>query len=233
MRAETFLSMYRVLEGLLGEKYADRDRKSQSVVMQYIQDAESEPVRRQLDVCREVRNLLTHNADDSGAPIVEPSQALLDQLYEIIKYVETPHSAMLYATKAENILRAHPNDRALDIMRRMDKHGFSHVPVLDDGRIVGVFSTSAVFARALSGACIGPDTRIHEFGPLLSLSKSRGGRYHIMDTRATYLDARTEFEKECGRNSRLAVIFITDTGDDSGVLMGMLTPWDVMRDDPE
>lgn len=229
MRAETFLSMFRVLEGLLGQKYADQDRKCQSVVMAYLQDAESEPVRQQLDVCREVRNLLTHNADAHGGPIIEPSQALMDSLYEIISYVQKPQPALMFATQAEAILQAHPNDRALDVMRRMDKHGFSHTPVMDDGHICGVFSIGAVFARTLAGGEIGPDTRIREFGALTKIS----ARFMFMDGRATYLDARAEFEKRSGRNNRLAAIFITSTGDEKGALMGMLTPWDVMRDVPD
>lgn len=229
MRAETFLSMFRVLEGLLGRKYADQDRKCQSVVMAYLQDAESEPVRQQLDVCREVRNLLTHNADAQGGPIIEPSQALLDSLYDIISYVQKPQPALMFATRGDAILQAHPNDRALDVMRRMDKHGFSHAPVMDDGRICGVFSVGTVFARCLVGGEIGSDTRIREFGALTKINT----RFMFMDERATYLDARAEFEKRSGRNNRLAAIFITSTGDENGALMGLLTPWDVMRDVPD
>lgn len=229
MRAETFLSMFRVLEGLLGQKYADQNRKCQSVVMAYLQDAESEPVRQQLDLCREVRNLLTHNADAQGGPIIEPSQALLDSLYDIISYVQKPQPALMFATRAEAILQAHPNDRALDVMRRMNRHGFSHAPVIDDGRICGVFSIGTVFARCLDGGEICPDTRIYEFGALTKLNT----RFMFMDERATYLDARVEFEKRSGRNNRLAAIFITSTGDENGALMGLLTPWDVMRDMPD
>lgn len=229
MRAETFLSMFRVLEGLLGRKYAEQGRKCPSVIMAYLQDAESEPVRRQLDLCREVRNLLTHNADAHGGPIIEPSQALLDELYEIISYVQKPQPALMFATRAEAILQAHPNDRALDVMRRMDRHGFSHAPLMADGRICGVFSVRAVFARCLAGGDIGPDTRIYEFGGLTKLN----ARFMFMDERASYLEARAEFEKRSGRDNRLAAIFITSTGDESGALMGMLTPWDVMRDMPD
>ena len=83
MRAETFLSMFRVLEGMLDKKYAGRENGSSSVVMRYIGDPESEPVRAQLDLCRELRNLLTHNADDEGNPVCEPSKAMLDTLYKI------------------------------------------------------------------------------------------------------------------------------------------------------
>lgn len=232
MRADTFLSMYRVLEGILDRKYAGLGRKVNSVVMEYIQDAESEPVRAQLNVCREIRNLLTHNSDKNGKPLVEPSQEVLDSLYEIIAYVQKPQPAMMYATEAARILRASMNDRAMDIMRRMEKHGYSHVPVMDDDRIVGVFGVAAVFSRVLDGGVIGPDTRIKEFGGHIRLDKQTSGRFLIMGPNATYLDVRGEFEKYEDRNSRVAVVFITSTGDESGELLGMLTPWDVMGDLP-
>ena len=70
--------MFRVLEGLLTQKYQGCDRHSASVVMEYINDPESEPVRTALNTCREIRNLLTHNADEDGQPLVEPSQSALD-----------------------------------------------------------------------------------------------------------------------------------------------------------
>ncbi|MBQ4088303.1 MAG: CBS domain-containing protein [Clostridia bacterium] len=233
MRAETFLSMYRVLEGILGQKYSDSDRKSNSVVMQYIQDAESEPVRQQLDVCREVRNLLTHNASDTGEPIIEPSQALIDQLYEIINYVQKPQPALMFATQAEHILRAHMNDRALDIMRRMEKHGYSYVPVLDGGRVQGVFGKHSVFSYVIDKGRIDSDTRIRDFGDALKTEGALGRRFMFMDLEASYMDARDAFEKKSGRNSRLAAIFITDTGDETGNVLGMLTPWDVMKNVPD
>ena len=46
--------MFRVLEGLLTQKYQGCDRHSASVVMEYINDPESEPVRTALDTCREI-----------------------------------------------------------------------------------------------------------------------------------------------------------------------------------
>lgn len=232
MRADTFLSMYRVLEGLLEEKFTGEARRAPSVVMDYALLPESEPVRQKLNICREVRNLLTHAADESGAPLIEPSQAILDDLYEIIKYVETPQPALSYATKGDEILRASPNDRALDVMRRMEKRGYSHAPVLADGRIVGVFSVATVFSHVLTGARLNPDTRISAFGKLLDLNSRASGRFLIMNERASYLDVRKVFERRANRNQRLAAVFLTDTGDETGALTGILTPWDVMDDLP-
>ena len=228
MRAETFLSMFRVLEGMLDKKYAGRENGSSSVVMRYIGDPESEPVRAQLDLCRELRNLLTHNADDEGNPVCEPSKAMLDTLYKIIEYVESPKPALLYATPGERVLRAHPGDPALEVMRRMEKHGFSHVPVLEKGGISGIFSMRGVFSYVLKHGGVGEDTRVRDFGELLEMNRPGGERFLLLPASATYHDVRDAFERASERDSRLAAVFITENGKLDEPLMGMLTPWDVL-----
>lgn len=195
MRSQTFLSMFRVLEGLLEKKYAGRGRTSSSIVMDYIGDAESEPVRAQLNLCRELRNLLTHNVDRDGNPVAEPSKAMLDTLYEIIEYVESPKPALLYATRGECVLRAHRNDRAVEVMRRMDKHGFSHVPVIEKEALVGVFGMRSVFGYVLKHGGVGQDTRIGEFGSLLTMNREGSERYRIFDAGASYHQVREAFER--------------------------------------
>ena len=232
MRANTFLNMYRVLEGLLEKKFTGEARHTSSVVMDYAQLPESEPVRQRMNVCRELRNLLTHSADENGEPLVEPSQAILNDLYEIIKYVETPQPALSYATTDDGILRASLNDRAMDVMRRMEKRGYSHAPVLTDGKLAGVFSVASVFSYSLTGARLLPDTRVGEFGKLLDMEGRASGRFLIMDKDASYLDVRKEFERQAERNQRLAAVFLTSTGGADGALLGILTPWDVLGDLP-
>ena len=233
MRSQTFLSMFRVLEGLLEKKYAGRGRTSSSIVMDYIGDAESEPVRAQLNLCRELRNLLTHNVDRDGNPVAEPSKAMLDTLYEIIEYVESPKPALLYATRGECVLRAHRNDRAVEVMRRMDKHGFSHVPVIEKEALVGVFGMRSVFGYVLKHGGVGQDTRIGEFGALLTMNREGSERYRIFDAGASYHQVREAFERGGARNSRLAAVFITQNGNADEPLLGMLTPWDVLGEKDE
>ena len=123
-RSERFLKLYRVLEGLLDKRYSGR-REGSSVVMEYLHDDDSEPYRQQLDLCREIRNLLTHTSDERGEPVVEPSESVLEALETIVRHVSMPRYAVDFGTPAERILCASPNDSALDVMRRMRKMGFS------------------------------------------------------------------------------------------------------------
>ena len=84
---DEFLEKYRVLEDLLSERYAGETRRHSSVIIEFENSKEGEIFRDRLDLCREIRNLLTHNASLEGEPVVTPARATLDMLDDIIAYV--------------------------------------------------------------------------------------------------------------------------------------------------
>ncbi len=232
MRSEEYLELFRVLEEELEAKYNGLKRTSSSIVIQYLQDLESLPVRDDLDLCREVRNILTHNAALDGEPVVEPSEALMDQLRAIIAYVKRPPLATAFMTKREQLLTADMGQRVLEVMRAMERRGFSHVPVMGKGEMVGVFSTGTVFSyctRDLGEKGITADTRIRDFSQWLPWEKHMMECYGFVDEKATYADVKWEFERIKVGEKRLAALFVTRTGDPAEPLQGMITPWDVLR----
>lgn len=229
--AETFLKLYRQLEGLLERRYVGRKMSSGSVVMEYLHDPDSVPVRTELDLCREIRNLLTHNADADGEPVVEPAQAVLDMLDAIIDHVQRPRLAVDYGTPGEGIVFAHPNDSALDLMRRMQRLGYSHVPVRDRTGLVGVFSAASLFTfLARKGFdTVDDDLKVGNLKTALDFGDERSEKYRFLPANTTLATVRDAFEKHVERNSRLAAVFITEDGTQASHILAMLTPWDVLR----
>ena len=74
MRSDEFIDLYKQLEDELEVKFSTaKQRRYSSVVFEYINHYESAPVRETLNLCREIRNLMTHNANLGGEPIVEHS----------------------------------------------------------------------------------------------------------------------------------------------------------------
>ncbi|MDR1598775.1 MAG: hypothetical protein LBS11_02705 [Oscillospiraceae bacterium] len=228
MRHESFLALYRRLETILDRRM--QPRRQSSAVVAYLEDPESRPVRDDLEVCREIRNILTHNADSDGMPVVEPSEGIHGALERIIQYVNEPPPAMAFATAAEDLLCARTNESALNLMRAMNKRGFSHAPILSGERMTGVFSVGTVFAYALKqpGVGIFEDTPVSAFAALLPPDAHDPERFLFIDQRATYADVKQAFEARRERNSRLAALFITETGNMAEQLLGMITPWDVL-----
>ena len=227
MRSEEFLDLYKELEDALERKYSGRRRRYSSVVFEYMNSAESAPVRDRLDLCREIRNFLTHNAKISGEPVVEPSAPMVETLRDVLEYVCRPPLAIDRATRMPQILCGARDESALALMEKMEKNGFSHVPVLDHGKFRGVFSVGTVFSYVYRN----PDRPALRETTVEALLAARGGKtgnYRFVSRRTTAEEARRMFETIRGRGRRLAVIFITENGEEHEPLLAMLTPWDVM-----
>lgn len=232
LRSEQFLKLYRKLESLLEKRYSDKRVSSGSVVMEYLHDPDSAPFRADLDMCREIRNLLTHNDDVDGQPVIEPSQGVVEVLCSIVDYVQRPRLAVDCGTPGDHIMFAHPNDSALDVMRHMMRMGYSHVPVRDRTGLVGVFSAGALMSfvgdKGFDG--LADDLRIGDLKKALSVDNEHTDNYLFFDPSITLTAVRKAFEKRQERNRRLAVVFITEDGGQHSQVLAMLTPWDVLKD---
>lgn len=232
LRSEQFLNLYRKMEGLLEKRYSGKKVSSGRVVMEYLHDPDSAPCRADLDMCREIRNLLSHNTDEDGQPVIEPSQAVLELLGDIVEYVQRPRLAMDYGTPGEKIMFAHPNDSALDVIRHMMRMGYSHVPVRDKTGLVGVFSPGALmsFVGEKGFESLRDDLRVGDLKKALSVENERNDKYLFFDRSVTLTTVRMAFEKRQERNRRLAVVFITEDGGQHSQVLAMLTPWDALKD---
>lgn len=228
-RIDEFLDLYKQLEDELEDKYRNARRHYSSVVFEFIKDYESAPVRDKLEVCREIRNLLTHSANLDGEPIVEPSGPVVEAMREVLEFVRRPALAIEFATKGEQVMKAHMNQKVLRLMEVMDKNGYSHIPVMRDGEFCGVFSVGTVFQYVLrsGGKGINPDTTVADLGKHLDVA-AHMENYKFVSQDATYIAVRQIFERVRGKNKRVSVIFITEHGCPGEPLLGMLTPWDVL-----
>ena len=230
-RSDRFLNQYRVLEGLLEKRYAGKRASSGSVVIEYLHDADSLPCRADLDMCREIRNLLSHNTDEDGMPVIEPSEAVVRLLDDIVEYVRRPRMAVDYGTPRDDITFAHPNDNALDVARHMLRMGYSHVPVRDKSGFVGVFSTACLmrYAAEVGFDALDDELRVGDLKGLLELRDDRDERYIFLGADATLPAVRAAFDAPRERNHRLAAVFITEDGTPHTRILAMLTPWDIIK----
>ena len=115
-RIDEFLDLYKQLEDVLEIKYRNARRHYSSVVFEFIKDDESAPVRDKLEICREIRNLLTHSANLEGEPVVEPSAPVVEAMGEVLDFARRPPLAMEFATKGDQVMRAHMHQRVLRLM---------------------------------------------------------------------------------------------------------------------
>lgn len=142
-----------------------------------------------------------------------------------------PRYAVDCGTPREKILWAHPNDRVMDVMHKMSKQGFSHIPVMERGKVCGIFSPGILFAYLERNGLGSLDrsARIEQIDEAMNMDRHGSERYLFMPENATIYQVRDAFEERTEPNNRLSAVFITGKGTKEEALIAMLTPWDVLK----
>ena len=227
-----FLELYRTLEELLEEKYRGVRLRTNSVIREFISDVDATPYKEKLDLCRQIRNLLVHSAGLDGETPLIPSDALIGTMEEIIAFVRKPPLALEFATLRNELMTADLKTPVLDLIRRMREKGFSHVPVMQGDRVSGVFSWNVLirFLMEKGNYQLRSNLVMRDLGVFLPLREHEMERYLFMDRNSTYFDIKDAFEKDQVRNRRLACVFITEEGTQNETLLGLITPWDLLKE---
>ena len=232
MQAETFLDLYKNLEQLVKDKYSGNGKRYESPIINFSNSREGRPYKEELDSIREIRNLLVHLPMINGNYPLEPSEEIVAKLQEIIEKIEHPLLALDFAVRSDNIMKARLEDSVFSVMSRMENNGYTHVPIISDGKLFGVFSKSTIFSYLITHGLtkIRDDMQINAFIDFLPIEKHRGEYYDFAAKDALYVEVREMFENTYQRKSRrLMVVFITENGNPNERLFGMITPWDVLR----
>lgn len=229
-----FLDLYNELERLLRSKYQYDDRRYSSLIIRFEHEPEGERFREKLELCRETRNLLSHNPLIEGEELVTPSPRLTEVLREVIETIKDPPTAKKICTPVSALLLCTGREKAADVIRTMLEKGYSHVPILENGVLEGVFSAEALLSILGEGShTLGADSLIGDFSEFLSPDSRRTVTYGFAAPDTPYYDLKNEFELGGPKKARVAAIFVTSNGAKNGKVIGMITPWDVIRAFPE
>ena len=150
-KAELFLKKYKELEAAIRAENPDARDDDRSPVLNLSRSPEFRSSRAMLDLCRDVRNLLSHNTTVDGRYGVVPDDALLDFLDKMIMAVRSPAVARDVCVPRDKILCVPGNGLVMPVLRKMRELFYSHVPVVEGGAVTGVFSENSVLTCLVDG----------------------------------------------------------------------------------
>jgi len=181
-----------------------------------------------------LRNAIVHNPNKRTIePIAEPHPEIV-KIYEGIKdsVLNPPLALGQLAVPAEKIFTTTMASIAKTVMQVMNKHAYTHVPVIEDGNLLGVFSENTIFSYLVKNQVFVLDegVKIGEFAEFIPMEKHRSEYFEFVPRDATVVDVEELFIKEIKNKKRLSVVFVTDTGDQGGQILGFITPWDLAKD---
>ena len=187
-------------------------------------------IRSNLAFCRMLRNLLSHydwsKAGNDMVIVTDQAVRQVNNLY----YSLNPQTLMRLAIRVGQIFAPAPTDSVLAAVKLMQRNDYSYIPIVENHRITGVFSTKTIMQLvAESNTTHFSETlKFSEIAAIIRLKEESEAHYGFIDPNMNMEDVNAKFQRSKTRKKRLDVLFITDNGKSDGLLQGMITPVDIL-----
>ena len=183
-----------------------------------------------LKMFSELRNMIVHNPYRRDAdPYIEPHKYVVDRYREIKEMVMHPPKAMSIAVSGNAIFCAKLMDSVQEIMKVMVDKNYTHVPIMEGDKMIGVFSENTLLSYVVGtrDCIITSDATVGDFVGFLAFDKHMNEYFEFLPRNTLVTDVQEVFDAGLKRGKRVAVVYITEKGQAGEKLLGMLTPWDI------
>lgn len=183
----------------------------------------------------QLRNAILHGY--GKAPGVNPKviaiplKTTVDRFEEICRVIMNPPKVYPAISVPLHTMAATTLDQSLQsVVNRVIAGNFSYIPVLENGRLIGVFSQETLFNMLADQDeyILEKELPLRDFETYIKSEKHVNESFGFIPKSLSISEAEAEFA--AGRpNQRLEVLFITENGNSAEKLLGMTTLWDLMN----
>jgi CBS domain-containing protein len=220
--SEEFLQKYKELEQLILENFEVEDGTGAvwalGAVPEYI------PLRPQLNAIREIRNFLAHTPMFDDQPLITPTPTAIRIVDNIISKIEKPKTIYNICVKPSNILCAKVDDQIAPVVKLMRERSFQVVPLLDNGKVAGVYFDSAAIYKEIENDTLGADTTFFQLRHSTDLNTHIGHDVLFTPKTATIESVKIAVNDYFQSGNRIGAIFVTENGKTGEALLGMVLP---------
>ncbi len=230
--ADNLIKIYNEIDAFLrrqagADRYADHSYLLQQVARtnRIIARYESE-----LRSVGQLRNSLVHNpVSEAASPMAYPHPALVAWYKTVRDMLTKPTSALSIAVPGNKIYTASPTTNLHEVLQKMSDHTFTHVPIIKDDKMVGIFSENTLLTYLADNgeAIILKDMTMADFAGYLPLKSHKGEEFVFLPRTAGVGEVYDVFSEAIKVRHRIGMVFITQNGKESEKPLGIITAWDL------
>lgn len=230
-QTDRFIQLYKKLEFEGRRIYFPDSKPNESIIGRLFTIPQLKPYKEDLDYCRVVRNFLTHNPKVGGVYPIIPSPEMLKLLEKCLLAITNPPKAINYSIPIDKIFTTTLDEKVSDVITIMNKFIYTHVPVTDNEKFIGIFSESTIYTYICrcGSAHINENTLIREFIDYLPPDEHINEYFAFIQKDALLHEVQDLFKYTLRRNKLLTVVYLTETGKRTEPILGMITPWDLLE----
>ena len=231
--ARKFLKLFKEIESHARNLYKKGKEypPDESFVKDLKRDRRFIEYSKKIDCCKEVRNLLSHNSAFNSEFPVEPSNEMIIFLQEkILGVFKEPKTIRNIWIPKEKVRVSELGDKVLPIMKDMREYNYTHIPIIENGVVTGVFSENTLFEFIIDVGIMAIDdkTLMSDFKNILPVEKHINESFYFVSQDKTLYEIGQMFENDFTSNKRIGMIFATQSGKSTEKMLGVITPWDIL-----
>ena len=224
---DEFINQYKSLEMEVKKIYKLSDTESAVPFLE--RSPEFKYLKEELRYCREVRNLLAHNPKLGANYPVEVSEEMVNLLKATMQKIVNPDRADTVMIHSNQVLTKTLSDSVLQTMQEMNEHSYTHIPIVEDGKVIGVFSENTVFSYVVDEEIIeiNDKTKFTDIKEYLPVEKHVTETIEFVGRNVLLTSIVNQFNSKLNKRERIGLMIVTNSGKNTEKMLGIITPWDV------
>ena len=226
----TFLKIYNGLEKYLSKLVNEPNYNSIPSLINKVKDKNPavEEYANDLWELAELRNALVHNKKHEV--LAEVTKRAVELIKKISSKIEHPPLAIEVASKPVYVCQA--SDFLLNELKIMKDKVYTHVPVYDNGKFIGILSESSIFnwQCEVNEAHINlKNMKVGDIKDFLDIKNRNNEYFEFVSENTNAFLIKKWFTEAVKNRKRLGAVFVTTNGQQDGKLLGIITAWDLPR----
>lgn len=181
----------------------------------------------QLIEYNQLRNALVHQSTEEA--IAEPHPQVLAEMRKIHQQLTNPPLAKTIA--ASPVYFATTQTPVIEVIRAMNQHFYTSIPVYHDDRFVGVFSDHSItqWLAQIEGNVNPAETVLSQLQEFFNQPDDKFNSYKFMAEDVDFFTIRQAFIGFTKEKKRLGAVFLTAHGKAEEEILGIITAWDLPK----
>ncbi len=226
--AEIFIDKYKQLEEVVRSTYHLKDNDSISFYLS--EQVKYQRFKEEIKYCQDVRNLLSHKKKINSSFAVEPNNQMIEFIESLIGRIKRRTKCSDIQVKMNNIYWQTIDGNVKETMSAMRRNLYTHIPILENGTVIGVFDENSIFNYLASEEIIEIDSELsfRNIGNYISLEDREMEEFLFFKIDSYVEELESEIEGYFKRGKRVGLTFLTQNGKPKEKLLGIITPWDII-----
>lgn len=227
-KVNEFLDKYHELENYAKARFNCED--GPTAITRLLQHKSLKAEKAKLMTCKDVRRLLSHNPKINNSYPVTPSDELINLLTKIVEKINKPPKCCDFAIPFKDVYFRKIDDHVLETMKTMKEKVYTHVPIMENGKVTGIFSDNTLFAYILEEKIIeiNKDMTFKDIERFLPVNVHLTETFRFVPYNMDIYALEEEFHKALHKEERIGMLFLTQNGKENEKLLGIITPWDLI-----